>query len=68
MSKKVEGERPQKVPKTIKVFTLVKGFAVVIAIVVAFIGGWFVQKYDQGRVTAEAYQIVEQAQELKENQ
>jgi hypothetical protein len=66
MSKqKIEGERPQKAPKTIKVKTLVIGIAIVLAIVASFMGGWFTRTADQNRVQAQAQVLFDQAQKLK---
>ena len=68
MSKKVEGLRPQKLPKTIKVSTVIIGILVTAAIATSFVLGWFARSGDVGRVQAEAYVLVEQAAKLKEIQ
>jgi hypothetical protein len=66
MSKqKIEGERPQAVPKTIKVKTLIISIAVVLAIIVSFMGGWYTKTFDQNRIQTQAQVLFDQAQKLK---
>jgi len=65
MSKKVEGERPQKVPKTIKVSTVIISVAVFAAIIGALMTGWFMRSSFDATIHAE---VVTQVQQLKENQ
>ena len=50
--------RPQQVPKTIKVSTLVISILVIMAIVAAFVTGWAYRGADQERVQAAANALV----------
>ena len=59
MSKKEDFIKKEKEQATIKVRTLIKTFAIVIALGLAFAGGWITRSNDYGRVTYEAKQLMD---------
>jgi maleate cis-trans isomerase len=60
MSKKVETPRPQKVPRTVKVSTVIISVIVFAALVASFITGWFARSNFDSTIRQEVSSTVKE--------